>query len=144
MGLRLWVCAALFLVFAIVMSFQLLPAPVGAITSYSVRSVTVLVAAWAMAAASRRTQGRLRRARLLISLSLIVGALGGAVSVIITLATGALPPIPSVGDFLFFAILPLTIAGLLSYPVSNDRLGSGARSLLDGAVAAAGLWFVVY
>lgn len=144
MGLRLWVCAALFLVFAIVMSFQLLPAPVGAIASYSVRSVTVLVAAWAMAAASRRTQGRLRRARLLISLSLIVGALGGAVSVIITLATGALPPIPSVGDFLFFAILPLTIAGLLSYPVSNDRLGSGARSLLDGAVAAAGLWFVVY
>ncbi|MGV1079492.1 MAG: putative bifunctional diguanylate cyclase/phosphodiesterase [Candidatus Nanopelagicales bacterium] len=144
MGLRLWVCTAVFVVFAILMSFQLLPGSVGAIVSYSVRTVTVLVAAWAMAAASRRADGRLRRARLLISLSLIAGALGGASSVTITLVTGELPPIPSVGDFLFFALLPLTIAGLLSYPVSNDRLGSGARSLLDGAVAAAGLWFVVY
>lgn len=144
LGVRLWICAGVFVAFAIVMSFQLLPTSVGAIVSYSVRSVTVLVAAWAMAAASRRAHGRLRRARIVISLSLVAGALGGAISVVITLVTGELPPTPSVGDFVFFAVLPLTVVGLLSYPVSSDRLGSGARSLLDGAVAAAGLWFVVY
>jgi len=51
---------------------------------------------------------------------------------------------PSIVDICFLLFLPLAVIGLLSFPVTGAHEGSRTRSLIDGAVAGTGLWFLIY
>ena len=121
---------------------RVLPEGPGEALSWGAQAVTTLVACGGMAVRARQATGRLRRARALLSLSLLAGALGGVLAVV--LHAGGERPVPSASDAVHFLFLPLCVAGLLSYPVEDDGPGSVARNLLDGALAATGLWFVVH
>jgi len=74
-------------VFAVLMVFQTLPASVGQPLMYGVQTVTVVLACLAMLRRGRRSSGRLRRARLLVAASLLCGATGGVLAVVLPLFT---------------------------------------------------------
>ena len=136
--------AAALLLFALLMLLQPLPRVVGQPLVWAVHVVTVVVAAGAMLRRGFTVRGRLRSARLLLAGSLLCGAAGGLLAICWLLVTGAPPPEASLVDAIHFGYLPLVVAALLRYPVSDSKPGSAMRALLDGVVAAAGLWFVAY
>lgn len=111
-------------VLAAIMVFQVLPSSVGEPLMYGAQTVTVVLACLAMFRRGRRSRGRLRRARLLVAASLLCGALGGVLAVLLPLLTGEPPPVPSVVDAVHFLFVPLVVAGLLSYPVVETESGS--------------------
>ncbi|GIG29021.1 putative bifunctional diguanylate cyclase/phosphodiesterase [Cellulomonas marina] len=129
--------------FAVLVLLRPLPVAAGTLTSYLVQCTTVLVAAVLMAVKARGSAGGLRRARLLISVSLLLATAGG-VAVLVLRATGAAVPIPSPADALHFLFVPVCVAGLLSYPVRDDVPGSRTQLVLDGLVATTALWFVTW
>jgi diguanylate cyclase (GGDEF)-like protein/PAS domain S-box-containing protein len=136
--------AAALLVFVALMLLQPLPQGVGEGLAWGVQSVTVLVACAVLRRRARRVTGRLRQARLLVVAALLVGALAGVLAILWLVVTGAPAPTPSAVDAVHFLFVPLVVAGLLRYPVTDTKAGSGTRTLLDGAVAAGALWFVAY
>ena len=150
-GRRQWVrttalgCVLLGLVaFCLSMVLRPLSPGVGRALALGVQSATVLAACVAMAVRAARASGPLRRARALLSASLVFATLGGVLALLIPLVSGAPAPLPSLADAAHFAYLPLCVAGVLSYPALRDEEGSSARALLDGTIAAAALWFVTY
>ena len=130
-------------VYAYLMLAQPLPRAHGESLTWLVQGLTVLVASVAMLLRGRAVRGRLRHGRVLLGCAMLAGAAAGVLAALWSLL-GELPPAPSIVDALHLSYVPLVAAGLLRYPVSNSKAGSAARSLLDGAVAAAALWFVVY
>ena len=140
---RLLALALAFCAFTAAMVLRPLPAEAGQALSWAVQAATVLAAAVVMLRRARAATAGLRRARRLIALALLSGALGGVLAVGHTALTGDPPPVPSYVDAVHFGFLPLAVAGLLCYPVSSRAAGSRARVLLDGVIAAASIWFVV-
>ncbi len=134
----------LFVAYAVVAAFHLLPGGIGRPFTYLVQSVTAVVAVVALVRRGRRSRGALRRARLLIAAGLVVGALAGVAAAAVHLVTGQPPQGPSFVDLLHLAFAPVLVAALLSYPVVSDESGSRVRTLLDGGVAVCSLWFVAY
>jgi diguanylate cyclase (GGDEF)-like protein/PAS domain S-box-containing protein len=130
-------------VFAFLMIAQPLPRAVGEPLAWGTHSATVLVASAAMLRRARLVQGRLRHARVLVGCAMLVGATGGALAVLSALVPGP-SAMPSVVDVVHLSFVPLAALALLRYPVTEDKAGSAARSLLDGAVASMALWFVAY
>ncbi len=141
---RVPVLGALVLAYGLLLVLQPLPRGLGEPLSWGVQSVTVLVAAGALLRRGRAASGRLRHARALVAGSLGAGALGGVLAILWLVVTGAPAPDPSVVDLVHFCFLPLVVAALLRYPVSDTSAGSASRALLDGTVAAGALWFVAY
>jgi diguanylate cyclase (GGDEF)-like protein/PAS domain S-box-containing protein len=139
---RPWAVAGL-AVFALLMLLQPLPRSVGEPVSWTVQSVTVLVACVAMLRRAGSVRGRLRHARVLIACAMAAGAAAGVMAVLWSLVAEP-PSRPSLIDAVHLAFLPLCVVGLLRYPVTDTKAGSAARALLDGAVAAGALWFVAY
>ena len=137
-------CLAGLVLFAVLMTFRVLPPELGRGVSYVVQSGTVLAACVLSAVRARSERGPLRRPRALFSASLLFAALGGVAAFVVGLVSAGPPPVPSVADALHFAFLPLCIAGLLSYPVRADLPGSRAQMIVDGTVATTALWFVTY
>ena len=112
--------------------------------SYAVRTLTGVAALAAMWHRGRRGDADLRRPRLLIAAALLCGSLSGIIATLYQVVGGAAPPVPSLADAAYFLLLPLAVLGLLSYPVKDLSQGSRSRSLLEGLIAALGLWFVTY
>ena len=112
--------------------------------SYAVRTLTGLAALAAMWHRGRRGDLDLRRPRLLIAAALLCGSLSGIIATLYQVVGGSPPPVPSAADAAYFLLLPLAVLGLLSYPVNDLSQGSRARSLLEGVIAASGLWFATY
>lgn len=127
-----------------VIGLQLLPEAAGQSLVYVARIVFAIAAAIAMLAFARRARGRLRRARTLISLALLLGVVNGIAQIVVLKQTGHLPEIPSPVDVIYLLTYPLIVAGLVAYPVSEREAGSGITSVLDGSIAAVALWFCVY
>lgn len=130
--------------FALVMVLRPFPASVGQPLAYAVQTATALAVGVALVRRGRAATGGLRRARLLIAAALACGALGGALSLAVHVATGEPAAVPSLPDVVHFGFLPLGVLGLLAYPTRDTEPGSALRSLLDGAVAALALWFLAY
>ncbi len=131
-------------VFAALMLLQPLPMAVGEPVAWAVQVVTVVVGCVAMLRRARAVRGRLRHARVLVAASLAAGAAGGIAAILWLVVTGSPAPDPSLVDVVHFSFLPLCVVGLLRYPVTDHKAGSASRALLDGVVAAGGLWFVAY
>lgn len=146
-GLRItgamWLGAALLAVFAVLMISHVLPQETATLLSIVVRTVTVLACVAGMAYRAKRANGTLRRARLLIAGALACGFVGGLMAVMQTVTHDT--TYGHLGDLIYFLFLPLTLIALLTYPVSNDDIWvARSRTLLDGAMAATALWFVIY
>jgi diguanylate cyclase (GGDEF)-like protein/PAS domain S-box-containing protein len=135
---------ALFVGFAAVLSFQLLPSAAGITLSYVVQTLTVLVAVALLWRRSATHSPRLRRAHRTLAVAMLVGALAGAAAVVVAVVTGEPPRTPSWIDVLHFLWVPIAIGGLLSVPTVDELAGSRLRSLVDGLLAALALWFVTW
>ncbi|MCW2616032.1 MAG: Diguanylate cyclase protein [Frankiales bacterium] len=122
-----------------------LPRAVGEPVAYGVQALTALATCGLLVRRRGvRSDGRLRRARLLLAGALVCGALAGVLALVVHVVTGQPPAVPSLPDAVHFGFLPLAVLGLLAYPTVDDEMGSALRSLLDGLVAALSLWFVAY
>ena len=130
--------------FFVVVLLQPLPTSLGSPFVWAVKSATVLVACTAMLRRARTAPRGLRRPRRLLASSLMVGGLSGLVAIAWLLVTGERPPEASLVDVVHFGYLPLVVAGLLCYPVTDTKAGSVSRAVLDGTVAAGALWFVAW
>lgn len=147
MGKRgaIWAALALLSVFGFLMISQVLTQDTGTFVSIGVRTATVLACVVGLAYRALHVGGRLRRARLLLCAALALGALSGLIVFTEGLVTGEFSRFPDIADVVFFMFVPLAILGLLTYPMDEDHtLAPRSRSLLDGAMAATALWFVIY
>ncbi len=126
-----------------IISLHLLPQQTGTVTVYLLRTATALAAGVAMVYRSRQAHGRLRLARMLLALGLFAGCLNG-IGYAISTASGKALDSTSPLDVVSLLIFPLFVASLLAYPVTQTTAGSTLRSVLDGTIAAAGLWLCVY
>ena len=128
-----------------VLVLQLLPSRVGRPLTYGVQTAVALTAVGLLFRRTRRSVGGLRRARLLVALGLLSGGLGGVLAVVIVSISGRATGAASmVIDLMSLAALGVFVVALLSYPVEDTSPGSHLRSLLDGTVASAALWFLAY
>lgn len=144
---RQWWMAPLalgFLLFSALMLLRPASEALLATISYGVRTGTVVLACALMLRRARRGDRRLRRARRLLAAALALGALSGVLAAAHQVLAGGPPPVPSVADAAYFLLLPFAVAGLLAYPATGVTDGSRARALLEGAIAAAGLWVATY
>ena len=143
---RLWVFIGLGLVvvFCLLMLFPILPQEVAELISYLGRTATGATAAVILAIRARSATGSLRRARWLLAVLLMMASAGGIISSVAVLTQGEPLGIPSVADLFYFAIVPIVLYAILSYPVSDDFAGSKMRALLDGLIVATSIGGVVY
>lgn len=128
---------------SVVIGLHVLPGQTGTATLYVLRTATAAAAGVAMVYRSRQAHGRLRLARILLALGLFAGCLNG-IGYAVSTASGRALDSTSPLDVISLLIFPLFIASLLAYPVTQTTAGSTLRSVLDGTIAAAGLWLCVY
>lgn len=77
-----------------------------------------------------------RRAWMFLGLAALMWVAGGALWLAVRLATGARPPLPSLGDPVYMAGHLLALAALLSYPLFPTGRFDRSRVLLDLAIVA--------
>jgi diguanylate cyclase (GGDEF)-like protein len=92
--------------------------------------------------ASRRANGRSRRAWFLLGLSVLSWALGSATWTVYEVHLGSDIPFPSLADVGYLLSVPLAVAALLTFPGARATGVARLRPLLDGIVAAGALLFV--
>ncbi len=110
--------------------------------SYLARTVTALAAAAVLLVAARRADD-LGAARRLLAGALLVGALSGVVSAAHLAVTGQPPATGWLSDWIYLCYVPLAVAGALALPREAGRGSTAVRTLADGVVAAASLWFLI-
>ncbi|MCW2726091.1 MAG: hypothetical protein JWN35_3012 [Frankiales bacterium] len=113
----------------------------GDITSYVVRTGTVLAALGLLLRRARRGPSGVARACRLIVLGLLVSVVSGVLAVAQSAGWSSLPV--GFDDALYLAHVPFIAAGLLSVPLLRSGPGGRLRAVADGAVAAASLGSVV-
>jgi len=102
-----------------------------------------LVAAALCARAAMRHADRLRLFWWLLAGACSAWALGEGIWALYDLVGGTVP-VPSWADAAYLAALPPTAAALLVHPALHGRTLSKTRSLVDGLVIAASLFFVAW
>lgn len=110
----------------------------------AILSLTALAAALAMLIAGVRSEGSVRRSRLLLGVGWMVVVLAGAITALTKIDGGNPADFPSIPDLVFLASIPLITVGLLNYPISTLVGASRVNALLDGAIAATAIWLVIY
>jgi diguanylate cyclase (GGDEF)-like protein len=98
-----------------------------------------------MAVAAHRAHSRLRLARGLIAIGLLLGIVYGLLVMVNEVVSGGngLPPLSPL-NLLVVLLMPFCLAGVLAYPVTVGRVGSGIRSLLDASVASVAVFYIFY
>jgi signal transduction histidine kinase len=92
--------------------------------------------------AARRREGRARRAWVLLGAAAMSWAIGEAIWSYYELGLGREVPFPSLADVGFLGLIPLAVAGMLSFPSAPGGLTARARTLLDGLIITGSLLFV--
>lgn len=105
-------------------------------------AVAAGVAAISCGLAGVRSQGRLRRAWVLLALSAASWCLGEIVWSVSEVGFGITPVSPSVSDVGFLAAIPLAIAGIMSFASTARGTSTGLRLWLDRAIVAISLLYV--
>lgn len=107
-------------------------------------AVAALIAGGACAWAAWRSDGRLRRAWVLIGAAAFSWAAGEFVWSIYEVALNVAVPFPSLADVGFLAAIPLTVAGVLSFSTDARGTASSWRLWLDGIIVALSLTFIAW
>jgi diguanylate cyclase (GGDEF)-like protein/PAS domain S-box-containing protein len=92
--------------------------------------------------AGLRTQGRLRRAWILLAASAASWCLGEVVWAVSEVGFGVTPVSPSVTDIGFLAAIPLAIAGITTFAHTARGTSTGLRLWLDRAIVTLSLLYV--
>ena len=100
------------------------------------------VAAVSCAFAGMRTQGRLRRAWILLAASAGSWCLGEIVWSVQEVGLGSAPISPTATDVFFLAAIPLAIAGIMSFASTARGTSTGLRLWLDRAVVSLSLLYI--
>jgi diguanylate cyclase (GGDEF)-like protein len=106
--------------------------------SYVVRTVTALAAAGCLLWRARADDA-IATARRLFAAGLLVGAVSGAASSLLTATTSRVAPTGSWLQWLELGYVPFVAVGLLTIP---GRSGGRARALANGTIAATSLWYL--
>lgn len=118
----------------------------GATLTNSVDDIGEAVAAGAAAIscalAGMRTQGRLRRAWILLALSAASWCAGEIIWSVSEVGYGITPVSPAVPDIGFLAAIPLAIAGILSFASTARGTSTGIRLWLDRGIVSLSLLYV--
>ncbi len=118
----------------------------GASVANAVDDIGEAVAAGAAAIscglAGMRTQGRLRRAWILLSISAASWCAGEIIWSVSEVGYGITPVSPSVSDIGFLAAMPLAIAGILSFASTARGTSTGIRLWLDRGIVSLSLLYV--
>jgi hypothetical protein len=101
-----------------------------------------LAAAFLCARAARRHSGRLRRFWWLLAAACGAWTLGEAIWAVYDLALGGDVPAASFADAAYLTAMVLAGAALLVHPALRGRAIAKSRSLVDGLVLAAALFFL--
>ncbi|MEO6714132.1 MAG: EAL domain-containing protein [Mycobacteriales bacterium] len=101
-----------------------------------------VLASVACLAAARRTEGRLRKAWLLIFAGSVAWAVGEAAWAVYELGFGIEEPFPSLADLGYLGFYPLTMLGLLSFPSAPDARASRLRTFADALLIATSAFYV--
>ncbi len=110
----------------------------------AMHAVTLLVALTAMVRSARRSDPAGRLFRWCLAGSLVAVAAGSVIGIVLTATTGAIP-VPSVGDPVTMAWVPIALFGLWRVPRRNAELSAGPlRLIADTAVAVTSLLFASY
>ncbi len=133
----------LWCVLAVVVLARPIPGTASVVTVYVVQALTIVGASAVMWQRARGSRPGLARGRRLLAIAMMCTFVAGVLA-IGRAATGGDPDVISVDDVVHLSFMPVAAAALLSYPVSTETAGSRLRSLLDGLVAGAALWFVVW
>jgi len=100
------------------------------------------IAAVSCGLAGIRTQGRLRRAWILLAASAASWCLGEVVWSVYEVGLGITPVSPSVTDIGFLAAIPLAIAGIVTFAHTARGTSTGLRLWLDRAIVSLSLLYV--
>jgi len=92
--------------------------------------------------AARRREGRARRAWILLGAAAMSWAIGEAIWSYYELGLGREVPFPSLADVGFLGLIPLAVAGMLSFPAAPAGLTARTRTILDGLIITGSLLFV--
>jgi hypothetical protein len=106
--------------------------------------VASLAAALACGWAAARASDRRRLGWGLLAAAGLSWTAGEAAWTFYEVFRGQAVPFPSVADLGFLMAVPFGVAGLLVLPHAPDRAATRARSILDGAIIALSLLFVVW
>lgn len=105
-------------------------------------AVAAGVAAVSCGLAGMRTQGRLRRAWMLLAASAASWCLGEVVWSVYEVGMGITPISPWVTDIGFLAAIPLAIAGITTFAHTARGTSTGLRLWLDRAIVSLSLLYV--
>jgi diguanylate cyclase (GGDEF)-like protein/PAS domain S-box-containing protein len=100
------------------------------------------IAAVSCGLAGVRTQGRLRRAWILLAASAASWCLGEVVWSVYEVGLGIKPVSPAVTDIGFLAAIPLAIAGITSFANTARGTSTGLRLWLDRSIVSLSLLYV--
>ncbi len=100
------------------------------------------VAAVSCVLAGIRTQGRLRRAWILLGASAASWCLGEIVWSVDEVGLGSAPVSPSPSDLFFLAAIPLAIAGIMSFASTARGTSTGLRLWLDRGIVSLSLLYI--
>jgi diguanylate cyclase (GGDEF)-like protein/PAS domain S-box-containing protein len=100
------------------------------------------IAAVSCGLAAMRTQGRLRRAWILLAASATSWCLGEVVWSVSEVGLGIKPVSPAVTDIGFLAAIPLAIAGVTSFSNTARGTSTGLRLWLDRSIVSLSLLYV--
>ncbi len=142
-ALFLAVGSALWILLAFLVLFAPLSGEASVTGVYVIEGATVLWACGLMWSRARCSSPALARARRLLAAAMACTFVASLLAIVAT-TSGQASDSLSVDDLVHLCFVPLAAAALLCFPVSADVAGSRLRSLLDGSLAAAGLWFVIW
>ena len=134
---------AILVAFAVIMLVPGIPAGARTVLAVAFLALTSLLAAAAMGLAALRSPDTLKRARTLLAAGLTLAVVGGVIAAITRPEVGS-SSFPAIADVIFLAALPFMVGGLICYPFAKSTVGSRVHALLDGAVAATGIWVILY
>src|SRR4029077_9000968 len=100
------------------------------------------IAAVSCGLAGMRTQGRLRRAWILLGASAASWCLGEVIWSVSEVGLGITPVSPSITDIGFLAAIPLAIAGIVTFAHTARGTSTGLRLWLDRAIVSLSLLYV--
>lgn len=110
----------------------------------AVLAATTAVAVAAFGVAAGQSSERLRKPRMMLTVGLAIALVAGLLEAFTGGPTAPSGSFPRVSDLLFAVCVPFLVWGLVSYPFAKETIGRRFHALLDGAIAATGIWIVVY
>lgn len=136
----------LYLFTSIVMFFQLIPEPYGAIISTTIYVATVSTACFLMLRKANKFSGKVSFSLRLIAFGFILGIISGIIVILLSFTHDQISVYHGwqINDTIYILGIPLIVVGFLFFPTARNVPGSKLSSIIDGLLATSGVWLIIY